>query len=235
MLSIVEIGILLCSVPFGLITLHALGEYLKDKKNPQKEHILYAFASIFAGFVLFCLPATLLASPGMGLERLAIVNNLFRLFDAANMIGLFWFFVFLTDFMEHMKQHLPLVVIHLLITLVAILVPPADILILDGGAIAARGTFRLISILLFWLLYLSMLAYKFWRHSILMKKKVARRRSQTLSIGAAFAVFTYVLLTFGEINQSLTWVLIAQISSIAAGVVFYLGFITPGWLRRMWK
>ncbi|ODS36299.1 MAG: hypothetical protein A7316_10155 [Candidatus Altiarchaeales archaeon WOR_SM1_86-2] len=105
MVSFIAVGILLYTLPFSIIAVHALREYLKDKEDSKKKHVFYAFASWSVGFTLDLIGA-LLVAPEMSPARIMVINVLFRLFDAFNVIGLFWLFIFLKDFMPQLKKYI---------------------------------------------------------------------------------------------------------------------------------
>jgi len=234
MTSITIIGVSLFTLPFCIIALHSLGKYLNDKQNPQKKHVFYAFLCISIGFVSGLIGASILSS-GMTPEKEIIVNVLFRLFDTFNTIGAFWFFVFLTDFIVKMKKYIPFVVIHLLITLILILLTPAGVIMLGDEPIIDRSGIRSIAILFFWFLYWGIVAYQFWKHSRLMTKKSSMRRSQMMSAGAVFAILAYVFTILAEVSQDITMKILSYFCATSSGIVFYIGFLAPKWLKRIWE
>jgi len=234
MISITTIGISLFTLPFIIIAVHALREYLKDKQNPQKKHVFYAFLCISIGFISALISASIL-SPDMSPEKKMIVNTLFKSFDAFNTIGAFWLFIFLIDFIKKWRKYTPFVVVHLAITLVLILLTPAGVIILNGDHIIDRADVRSLAILVFWFLYWGLIAYEFWKHSRLMTKKIAIGRSQTMTAGAVLAISAYVLVVLAQLFQELTIQIFAQICAVASGIVFYAGFVAPEWLRRRWE
>jgi len=234
MALITVIGVSLFTLPFCIIALHSLREHLKDRQNPQKKHVLYAFLCISTGFISGLIGAAM-ASPEMDPEKLMLVNTLFRSFDAFNMLGAFWFFVFLTDFIEKMKKYIPFVVIHLGVTLILILLTPARVIMLGTEPVIERAGIRSLTILFFWFLYWGLIAYQFLKHSRLMTKKVPMRRSQMMSAGAVFAVLAYVFAVLGGISQDIVFKLLSHTCAALSGIVFYAGFIAPEWLRKRWE
>ena len=234
MALITVIGVSIFTLPFCIIALHSLREYLNDRQNPQKKHILYAFLCISTGFISGLIGAAM-ASPEMGPEKLMIVNTLFRSFDAFNMLGAFWFFVFLTDFIERMKKYIPFVVIHLGITLILILLTPARVTMLGTEPAIERAGIRSLAILFFWFLYWGIIAYEFWKYSRVMTKKVPIRRSQMMGAGAVFAVSAYVFTEIAGISQDIIFKLLSHTCAALSGIVFYAGFVAPEWLRKRWE
>ena len=232
MISGTTIGILLYTIPFCILAFHSFGRYLNDKQNPQKKHIFYAFVSVSIGFMLNSIGA-LLVSPDMSTNQRMVVSALTTLFDAFNMIGVFWFFVFLTDFIERMKKYILFVAVHLAVTLIVILVTPADVIVLDAEHIRERSDVHSAAILFFWFLYFGMIAYQFWKYSGLMTKKTAIRRAQMMSAGALFAVFAYIFVIAAQVSQDAVLVYLAESCAVASGIVFYAGFVAPERLRRM--
>ncbi|ODS40903.1 MAG: hypothetical protein A7315_07300 [Candidatus Altiarchaeales archaeon WOR_SM1_79] len=234
MVSFIAVGILLYTLPFSIIAVHALREYLKDKEDSKKKHVFYAFASWSVGFTLDLIGA-LLVAPEMSPARIMVINVLFRLFDAFNVIGLFWLFIFLKDFMPQLKKYIIPTLAYLSITLIVIFATPAAFHLTTGTEyIIDRAEIRNFAIIFFWFLYWGVIAYQFWSYSKLMTHKIAIRRSQTMGIGAVSAILAYVLVITAEAFQSMTQVYLAEIFAILAGVVFYAGFVAPERLRRMW-
>ena len=231
MVSITAIGILLYTTPFCIIAVHSLREYLKDRQNSKKKHVFYAFISVSIGFILDLIGG-LLVSPDMGPNKIMVVNILLRLFDAFNMIGVFWLFVFLTDFLEKWKRHIPFVVIHLGITFMLIFLTPAGLTVLEDGFVVERADTRAVAVLVFWFLYWGLIAYEFLKHSRLMTKKVAIRRSQMMCVGGVFAVLAYVFVILAKVYNNIMLGFSGEIFAILAGVVFYAGFVAPEWLKR---
>ena len=86
MVSVIALGSFLYLVPFAIIAVHALKEYLGDRKNRKKKHVFYAFASFSIGFTLDLI-GSLLVAPVMSQERIMTINILLRLFDAFNLFG----------------------------------------------------------------------------------------------------------------------------------------------------
>jgi len=235
MASIIAIGILLYTIPFTIIALHAIREYLKDKQDSKKKHMCYAFAAWSIGFILDLIGA-LLVVPDMSPTRLMIVNTLFRLFDAFNIIGVFWLFIFLKDFVKPMKKYIIPTLIHMTISLILVFATQAGVIVTVGQEyIIDRAGIRSLAIIFFWFIYWSVIGYQFWKHSRLMTKRVAMRRSQMMSIGAVFAILAYVFVITSEAFQIIAHAYLAEFFAILAGIVFYAGFVAPKWLRRRWR
>jgi len=235
MALITIIGMSLFTIPFCIIALHSLGSYLKDRQNRQKKHVFYAFLCISIGFISGMAGAAI-TSTDMSPDNLMAVNILFRSFDAFNTIGAFWFFVFLTDFIEKTKKYLPYVVIHLGITLMLILLTPAGVIMLAGEEpIIDRAGVRSLALLFFWFLYWGIIAYQFLNYSKSMTKKVAIRRSRMMSAGAAFVILAYVFTIIAGISQDITFKFLSHTCAGLSGIVFYVGFVAPQWLKRMWE
>jgi len=228
------IGAVLYTIPFIIIALHSLNRYLKDRKNSEKKHVFYAFLCFSVAFTSSFI-AYALVLPDMSRERDILVTFLFKLFDVVNMIGVFWLFVFLSDFMEKIKKYLPYVIIHLALTCIVIAVMPFDVKIDGANYIRERAELTSLSILFFWLLYWGIIAYRFWKHSGLMTKKIAIRRSRTMAVGGIIAVFAYICAILSNVVSSAILVYSAVFCGIFAGVVFYAGFIAPERLRRIWN
>ena len=235
LVSATTIGMFLCTLPFCIIAVHSFREYLMDKQDPKKKHVFYAFLCFSAAFILNLI-AYIFVLPDMSPGRFMAVTALFKLFDAVNIAGVFWIFVFLTDFMGGMKRYLPLVFIHLGISLVLILGMPYGVDIIDGtNYVKDRAAVSSLAILAFWLLYWGIVAYNFWSHSKLMTKRVAARRSQMMSLGGVFSVLSYLCAIFSNVAASAILVHLALFFATAAGIVFYAGFVAPERLRRMWE
>ena len=234
MVSITVVGILLFTLPFCVIALHSFKEYPGDRESRQKKHVFYAFLCISIGFISALTGASIL-SPDMSPEEKTIVNALFKSFDAFNTIGAFWLFVFLTDFIEEIKRYVPYVVIHLTITLMLIILTPAGVIMLGGEHIIERSDFRSIALLFFRFLYWGIIAQQFRKHSNMMTKKRAIRRSQMMSAGAIFAILAYVLVVAAQVFQTLAIQIFAQACAVLSGIVFYMGFVLPEWLRKRQK
>lgn len=235
MISTVAIGILLYTIPFTIIALHSWKKYSSDRKNSQKKHVYYAFFSWSVGFILD-LTGALLVSPDMNETTIFIANTLFTFFDAFNVIGLFWLFIFLKDFVPTMKRYLIPSLGHLAITLIVIFLTPSGFTIVGGNEyIIDRSDVKNLAIILFWFIYWSVIAYIFWKYSKSMTNHVAMRRSQTMSIAAVLAILAYVLVILADASKILLLNLAAEIFAILAGVVFYIGFIIPNWLRKIWE
>lgn len=235
MVSTIAIGILLYAIPFTIIAFHSLGEYLEDRKNSQKKHVYYAFISFSIGFLLDLIGA-LLVSPGMSETTTFIVNTLFRLFDAFNVVGLFWLFIFLKDMIPEMKRYIIPSLAYVAITFLVIFLTPAKfILVGQEDYIIERENIRNLAIIFFWFIYWSVIAYSFFKYSKLMTNRVAMRRSQTMSIAAVFAILAYVFVITADASKILALVFAGEIFAILAGVVFYIGFIFPNWLRKIWE
>lgn len=235
MVSFTSIGVLLFAIPFTVIALHSFREYLRDKKNPKKKHLFYAFLCISTGCVIN-LACALMVSQNMSPSELMIVNVLSKLFDVFNIIGAFFGFCFLTDFMQNLKKYIPFVFIHMAITAIIILSTKAGIIFIDGSEFAIdRAGIRSIAIIFFWFLYWSITAYQFWKCSRLMTNKVAMRRCQMMSTGAVFAVLAYVAVILAKVYQSTILVFFGEFSAMLAGVVLYIGFVAPERLRRRWE
>lgn len=132
MVSATAIGILLYTIPFVIIAFYSLREYLKDKKNSQRKHVYYAFISWSVGFTLSLIGA-LLVSPNMSETMTLIVNTLFRLFDAFNVIGLFWLFIFLKDFVPKMEKYIIPSLAYVAITLLTVFLTPAGFTLINMG------------------------------------------------------------------------------------------------------
>lgn len=235
MVSITMLGMLLFISPFIIMALHSLRNYLNDKENPQKKHVFYIFVTFSISFILDLIGASML-SPDMGPTQTMIVHTLLKVFDVLNMIAVFWFFVFLTDFVKSMKKYVPYVAIHLVITLILIIIMPFGVNIIDEGEfIEDRSDISSIAILLFWPLYLGISSYKFYGLSKLIIKKVAIRRLQMMSAGASLGIFAYVFAIFADVYQSVAINFSGEIFALVSGVIFYLGFVAPHWLRRRWE
>lgn len=235
MVLITIIGMSLFTIPFCIIALHSMGRYLKDRQNKEKKHVFYAFLCLSIGFISG-MAGTAITSTVMAPDKIMVVNILFRSFDAFNTIGAFWFFVFLTDFIENTKKYLPYVVIHLGITLMLILLTPAGVIMLAGGEpIMERAGIRSIALLFFWFLYWGIIMYKFLEYSKSMTKKVAIRRSQMMGAGAAFAILAYVFTIIAGITLDITFKFLSHTCAGLTGIVFYAGFIAPRWLKRMFE
>lgn len=232
MVSSTAMGVALFTIPFTVIALHSLREYLKDKRDPKKKHIFYAFMFLSISFILDLIGALML-SPDMSPTKGFIVNALLKIFDFINMIGVFWFFVFLTDFADNLKKYIPLAAAHLLITLSIILVMPFGVTILEGDDfIKDRAIITVVAIMFFWFLYWSIIAYQFWKISKLIQNKVTARRMQMMSAGAIFAILPYLFTITAAALQNFTINFAGEIFALASGILFYAGFIAPGWLRR---
>jgi len=233
--SATTILVFLYTLPFCIIALHSLKKYLSDKQSSEKKHVFYAFLCFSAAFISSSI-ASVLVLPDMSPERLIIVKIFFKLFDIINMIGVFWLFVFLADFTKNMKKYIPFVAVHLAITLIVIIVMPFGINIIEGAEyVRDRAEVTSLAILFFWFLYWGIIAYQFWKHSKLMKKKVSMRRSQTMSIGGVFAVLAYICAVLSNIAFSIILVYVAAFCGVTAGIVFYAGFIAPECFRRRWE
>ena len=116
-----------------------------------------------------------------------------------------------------------------------IILTPAGVIMLGGEHIIERSDFRSIALLFFWFLYWSIIAQQFWKNSKLMTKKRAIRRSQMMSIGAVFAILAYVLVVAAQVFQTIAIQIFTQACAVLSGIVFYVGFVLPEWLRKRQK
>jgi signal transduction histidine kinase len=66
---------------------------------------------------------------------------------------------------------------------------------------------------------------------------VTKRRLMAVTVGTLFLVFNFVTGTIPRWFPSSAEVIgiIADLLGLAAGISYYLGFATPGWLRRAWQ
>ena len=234
MLSITTIWQLLFTIPFTIIALHSIKEYLKDREDSKKKHVCYAFSSFSIGFVLN-LVGVLMIPFNMGPGERLLVCFLSRLFDIFNVIGLLWVFVFLADFIEGMKKYLPFVFIHMAITVIIIISTKTSIVIVGHEIVTGRPDIRALAIIVFWFFYWGIVALKFWKFSRLTANKVVMRRCQMMSVGAVFAISAYLAKILSVAYQNLILHFSGEIFAAAAGVVFYIGFVVPEWMRRRWR
>ncbi len=230
--SISTIGVFLYSLPFFYITLHSYRSYLKDKQDNKKKHVFYATLSVSIAFISG-LAANSICSPEMSSEREILINALFKSFDAFNTIGVFWFFVFLTDFIVKLKRYIPFIVVHLGITLALILLTPAGVILIAGGEpLIDRAGIRTAAVLVFWFLYWTIIAHNFLEYSKLSGKKQVKLRCKLMSLGAAFAILAYLFAVLSVTYHEIILKLISYFCAGASGIVFYSGFVFPGWLRK---
>ncbi|ODS35726.1 MAG: hypothetical protein A7316_03335 [Candidatus Altiarchaeales archaeon WOR_SM1_86-2] len=223
--------------PFWIITLFSFYDYLK-KGGDKRKHIFYAFFFFSIGFAAAAILNVVLV-PGMSESDKVISGYLAYIFDCCNLIGLFWLFVFLTDFVDYMKKYIKYAAVHLIISLIIILALPVDIVPADGDVpMLERQGIKSIMLLSFWFLYWSIIAYQFWKHSGLMTRNVAIRRSQMMSIGAVFAIIAYIFIIISATQEGSARAILFFASNISAalcGIVLYLGFCAPAWLKAMWR
>lgn len=234
----IAIGVFLFSIPFYIISFHSLKKYLEEDQTgqtkSQKKHIFYAFLTWSVGFTSAVIGAAMV-SPAMEQATLITVVIMHKLFDAFNIIGCFFFFMFLTDFMENLKKHTLFFKAVLIITLILIFVTPSGVIITEDGHIPWRSGIASAAILFSWIISLAIISHQFWKHSKLMEKKVSIRRSQMISIGAFFMISAYIFVILAQVLTQGIMLVFGQISAIASGIVFYAAFAIPGWLRRIWE
>lgn len=236
----IAIGVFLFSLPFYIISVHSLKKYLEEKQTgqtkSQKKHIFYAFLIWSVGFTSAVIGAAMI-SPSMDMDSTTntLVVILHKLFDAFNILGCFFFFVFLTDFVERLKKYIPFFTALLIITLLLIFVTPSGVLITEDGHIPWRSDIASAAILFSWIISFAIISLQFWKHSKSMQNNVAIRRSQMISIGAFFMISAYIfVISAQELTQGIMLVF-GQISAITSGIVFYIAFVIPDWLRRIWE
>ena len=236
MASLTATGLFVFTLPFVFIAAHSIKEYLKDRDSNKKKHLCYAFVIITTSFIVDLIGA-LMISPVMEPTTCFIVKTLLKSFDFINMIAVFWFFIFLTDFIDDMKRYIPFVAFHLLLTLAVIAVMPFDVVIFEGNEfIEDRHIITIAAIFIFWFLYWSIIAYQFWDLSKFMTSKVAITKSQMMSAAAVFAILAYLSTIIAALSQIITINFVGQVFAIASGVFLYLGFVAPkrlqGWLEK---
>ncbi len=220
-------GIFFTALLYSIIAVHSYSKYKKERKDAQRKHVFYAFAFVSLGF-LADFTGALFLGPAMSASTLLLANSLFRLFDAFVVIGVYWFFVFLTDLSVPMKKYLNFVQAHAGITLLAILVTPASVAVAAQSFTIGRADVRAYAIILFWFVYWTVIAYTFWEHSKVVRRKQARLRLEMMSLGGVLAILAYAF----EISALIYF---AEACAIASGIVFYLGFIAPERLQRVAK
>jgi len=232
-------GALFYTLPFLMIAMHSLFRYLGDRENAGKKHIFYVFAcfsiSFALSFIAYALVTPdLIAEPASDPARHTAVIVLFKLFDIINMIGVFFLFIFLIDFIGKMKDYMPIVIAHLAITVFLIAVMPYSVNMINGDSyVRERALTASFAILFYWITYWGLIAYKFWQHTKLMEKKVPIRKVQLMCLGGVIAVMTYIFAISSSLFSSKLLVNLAVIGGMLSGIVFYLGFYTPGWLRKL--
>lgn len=236
MVSIITIGVILYSASFFIIALYALKDYLEERdesRKAKKKYIFYAFASWSISFI-FDLTGSLMVSLG----ETSLAENLFMLFDAFNVIGVFFLFIFMTKFMTPMKRYIPWVSLHLALTLALIFLFPLSLTV-DGTMYVKHydgyAGITALAIVFFWFLYWGLIAYEFWKSSKLMTKRIAIIRSKMMSAGGVFAVLAYLFVMIAANRPHIAIILASQFFAMAAGIVFYVGFVAPKFLRKMFE
>jgi hypothetical protein len=183
------------------------------------------------------LTGSIIISPGKS-ENITLAANLFMLFDAFNVIGVFFLFIFMTKFIDSMKKYITPVLIHLALTLALIFLFPLSLTV-DGAVYVKHydgySGITEFAIVFFGFLYWGLIAYEFRKSSKLMTKKTAVRKTQMMSIGGIFAILAYLFVMIASKYSYVTIIITSQFFAMASGVVFYIGFVSPGWLKRRWE
>lgn len=222
---------ILLALVFVPLTIFLLIHYLRDKTR-KRLYLLIAFTFASVAFLIGLVEETILALSGFQ----PLVGTLFKFFDAFMMIGVFWFFVFLTEFAEDLKHYIPLSLSWLLIVLVAILISPLEIVKQGLSWSEIRGLWAGLAIMLYWLAHFGVIASQFWKHSRYLEEKEPRVRIKLMAGGAVFAVLAYaavILFKFVFPHLLSLSEMIGGIFAIMAGILFLLGAELPTWLKSL--
>lgn len=216
---------------FVPITFLLLFHYLRDK-TPKRLHLLLAFTAASIGFIANVVEEVLAFGGYIFGASLA-----FKLFDIFQMIGVFLFFVFLTDFVERQKRYLIFSYSVLLLVIFAIALSPVDFVKQGSALIELRYIWAAgIALLVYWITHFGVISYEFWRYSRLIKERLPRARMQLMALGCLYAVLAYlavIVLKFVFPYQLVFTEIVGTVFAVVAGTLFYLGAETPHWLKSL--
>lgn len=216
---------------FVPITILLFMHYMRER-TPKRLHLFAAFTFASLGFLVGLLEEIILASSGSYSDAVL----LFRFFDMFEMIGVFLFFVFLTDFIESQKKYIVPSFLGLLIVIVTIFVSPLEIVKQGLSWSEIRDVWAGTAIILYWLIHFGVISYQFWKYSRFLEEKGPRVRIQFMASGGVFAMLAYIaVILFKLAFPHLLAVseAIGVLFAIIAGILFYLGAETPTWFKSL--
>lgn len=214
---------------YAPLTIVILLHYLRDR-SIRRLHLLAAFVFFSLGLLASGTEEVMLVTGGPS----AAATFIFRFFDIFSMVGVFWFFVFMSDFVDSQKRFVGFSAAWLLLVVVAILVSPVKMVRVDAAWSEVRGVWSSAAVALYWLANFGAVSYQYFKHARLITERGPRRRIMLMGGGALAAIAPFILVTVIKLAlpSMLVWSEVAASAfAVVSGALFYLGAETPSVLK----
>ncbi|HIH44581.1 MAG TPA: hypothetical protein HA257_05755 [Candidatus Methanoperedenaceae archaeon] len=218
-------------VILAVIFVHAVLAYLSFPCNDRK-HVMIAFGLMAASAVSMLFVDIYTLEYGAASD---IPELLWKFANIMYMFGIFFFFCFLSDFVESVKRYIMFVLMYAFAASGVTFFEKQPLYVSDFDIIHTYTPLAGVANLgtsMFWLV----IAYWFYRFSREVPESLARKRMLLISAGSAFPLLMYAANLFRTFYPEYNLPLhIAAVIFVTVGsVVFYVGFTPPDLLKKYW-